>query len=93
MHLKEFIGDARLFHRGGDMLPYRYAQAWALVFYLHRQHREQFAEYVRSVAKRPAGLVLENEEEIRDFEAVFGPINDEFEQGWLKFVLSLPVKR
>jgi hypothetical protein len=93
LKLRDFVGDAHLFQRGGPMLTYRYAQAWALVFYLHRQHRQEFAAYVNLVAQRLPGRTLDPQREIRDFESVFGLVDAEFEQAWLKYIVSLPVKR
>ncbi len=85
----EFIGDDELFSRRHDDLTVLYAQSWGLVSYLHREHRESFAGYLRKLASRSPGEAVTPEREIAEFETAFGPIGPQLERRWVKFILRL----
>ncbi len=68
---------------------YYYAQAWGLTFYLQRTHREQLARYINALAKRTPGEPVAPEEELAQFEAVFGPVDARFERRWAAFIFNL----
>lgn len=91
--LKELIGDTDLFSRGDNPeIVYVYAQTWSLVHYLQRRHREKLADYIRQVARRRPGEEFTAQQEVAAFEAVFGPIDEQFQRRWLTFTLDLPYR-
>ncbi len=89
--LVDLIGNADVLRRGGPNTAYHYAQAWSLVYYLHRKHRGSLAAYTRLVSGREPGRRFSQEREIGDFESTIGPIDDELLSEWLEFILSLKV--
>lgn len=68
----------------------RYAQAWALVNYLHRHRGDAFARYMRRIAVRPPNERTNQQQRIADFEAEFGLPDDTFERDWLNSIFKLP---
>ncbi len=91
--LPTLISDADLFlERTNPRLVQHYSQAWSLVFYLQRAKREQFAEYLRVLNQRGVGAAVTPEQELADFQAVFGPVDERFERAWASFVLDLRFK-
>ena len=92
--LEELVGDSRVLLRRDDPnLNYRYAQCWSLVFHLHRHQREAFSKYAALVRRRPPGVLLDKRSEIAEFEAAFGPIDEAFEDAWIKFILGIQPRR
>jgi hypothetical protein len=71
-------------------LGYRYAEVWSLTFYLQCERREKLALYISLVAKRAAGELVTPEDELVQFETVFGPVDKRFERLWASFVLDQP---
>ena len=68
----------------------RYAQAWALVDYLHRTRADAFAVYVRRIATYPRNERTDRQHRITEFQSVFGSLDQAFEQLWIESVLNLP---
>ncbi len=68
---------------------YYYAQAWGLTFYLQRTQREELARYINALAKRTPGEPVAPEEELAQFEAVFGLVDARFERRWAAFIFNL----
>jgi len=58
----------------------RYAQAWALVDYLHRTRAEALAVYVRRIAAHPRNERTDRQHRITEFQSVFGPLDQASEQ-------------
>jgi hypothetical protein len=87
--LRRLVSDPTLFTRRADPnLVHHYSQAWALVCYLQRAKREQFAEYLRLLGQRQVGQAVAPEQEIADFESIFGPLDERFERRWAVFILT-----
>ena len=87
--LAELVSDPGLFTRhGADGVP-SYAQAWGLVYYLTRKHREPFAAYLRQLATRKPGVAVGPKREIDEFEFHFGPLDAQFQQAWVAYMLRL----
>lgn len=74
-------------------LRFGYAQAWALVFYLHREHREAFDGYLQAVSGRQPGEPGGPARERREFEAAFGLLDGAFQRRWLNYMLKLRLDR
>ncbi len=87
--LRDLIGNARLFgDRANGHIVYRYAQAWSLVCFLQRTERERFGEYLQLIQGRNVGQQPSFDEELADFQGVFGPINEGFERRWVTFIVE-----
>lgn len=87
--LRRFVSEPALFTVASDDATFRYAQAWGLVFYLQKKHRDAFAAYLARLAARAPGRRIDKERELHDFEAAFGPANDSMERDWLSHTLRL----
>jgi len=87
--LRALITRQDLFLQPHGDVPFRYAQAWALVYYLSRERREDFAGYLRRRAARGTPARLDPEFEVKAFEAAFGGIDAEMERNWIDFILRL----
>lgn len=91
--LRDLVGDTTLFNRRDDPnLVHYYSQAWALVFYLQRSRRAEFADYLRLLEQRKIGQDTTRASELADFESVFGPLDDDFQRRWASFIVSLRFK-
>jgi len=94
--LRDLVKNPRSLSRSNDdpNLLYRYAQSWALVFYLQRQYPEKWVKYVTIVAQRPLDVTFNADQETAQFETAFGQLDDEFQNRWIKFILGQqPSKR
>jgi len=74
-------------------LRFGYAQAWGLVYYLHREYREAFGGYLQAVSRRQPGEPVGSARERREFEAAFGPLDGAFQRRWLNYMLKLRLDR
>ncbi len=89
--IKELIALDSLAAPSREVSAARYAQAWALVRYLHQERGDDFAKYLRQLAGRKPDVSLSAEEETVQFEAAFGPLNENAERDLVRFVLGLPL--
>lgn len=87
--LKALISRQGAFGGSGNQQAYRYAQAWALVYYLDRAWHDDFVTYIRGLSSRRAGQPVEPEHEIAAFAASFGEPDAAYEQTWIKYMLRL----
>ena len=90
--LQQLIGDKQIFDTRRANVDGVYAEAWSLMHYLQRFRRDDLSVYLTVLAKRPTGRGYTREQELMQFEHVFGPITEDFQRRWLKYVLSLRVK-
>jgi hypothetical protein len=77
--------------RDKDTALEAYADSWALTFFLIRTHREQFFQYLKSLAKKAPLDQDSPEQRIADFQAIFGeivPLQEEF----VRYVRNLPAR-
>jgi len=74
----------------GSKRTFRYAQAWALVDYLHRTRREALASYLRRISAQTSNERTDRQHRITEFQSVFGTLDQAFEQLWIESVLNLP---
>lgn len=89
--LAELIGDAEVMAQRGDAnMNYRYAEAWSLVYYLNRFHREDFVGYLSDLRNRAPGETVGRQQEIQLFEKRFGAIDARLEDAWIGYMLSIP---
>jgi len=66
---------------------FRYAQSWALIFYLHHQQRDRFAKLLKSVTSRQPTTAPDL---IRRFEVALGPLDKQEGLACAAFALSQP---
>ncbi len=71
----------------GDDAAFRYAQSWALVFYLHNQHRARFAKLMKSVTSRQPTAAPDM---VRRFEEAVGPLDEHWDYACAAYALSQP---
>ncbi len=88
--LNELLTSPTLFDTRGEKGAGYYAEAWALVQYLHRAKTTPFAGYLKEIAARPAGKAIGSDAEIAEFERFFGKIDEHFVRQWARCILSLP---
>ncbi len=88
--LSALLTDPALFETRGRRGAACYAEAWALVHYLHRTRSKEFAEYLRRIAARPPDRSVRGPQEIAEFEEVFGKADEAFVRRWARYILSLP---
>jgi len=88
MALPDLIG-ADQFEGDGLTLAARYAQSWALVHYLHREHSRGFEKYLARLAARQTGHEISIQEELADFAAAFGPADTGVANAWVTYILRL----
>ncbi len=91
--LADLISDPKLFRESGENLAFRYAQAWALVYYLHRTRRDAFATYLRRLSTRIPGETAERLREIDEFQAAFGQPDEAFDRTLVRYMLRLRFDR
>lgn len=91
--LADLISDPKLFGESGGNIALRYAQAWALVYYLHRARRDAFATYLRRLSTRTPGETAERLREIDEFQAAFGEPDEAFQRAWVRYMLRLRFDR
>ena len=66
-----------------------YAQSWALAHFLYHRHRKEFGAYLRGLSLRKSGESRTADEELAEFEAAFGPVDESLERRWRDYVSEL----
>lgn len=62
-----------------------YCEAWALSWFLYREHRDQYVEYMRLISQKPLLTWDDGQQRLTDFEAVFGDVT-ELEREFLRWI-------
>ena len=91
--LVDLISKPGMFTAGGSQIAFRYAQAWSLVYYLNRKHRDSFSGYLARLARRKPGVRVGPQEEIEAFESHFGPLDARFQRAWIDYMMKLRLDR
>lgn len=91
--LRNLLADSTRFHSPNADSGFAYAQAWGLVFYLHRERRDGLARYARTVSQRRPGDPVDAEQSIQEFERALGPADAEFEGAWIRYLLAQRLDR
>lgn len=81
--VKDFISTADHFATKIDVA---YPQSWALIHYLNRTKRSRIRKYVELINKRPADYSPSPQQELADFEKVFGRLDENWVESWLKWM-------
>ena len=88
--LSDLVRFPSRFRAGGASSTSRYGQAWALVFYLGRNREKAFVTYVSQLSRRAPDRLITPEQELREFEAAFGPVSV-LQRQWVTYMLTLRV--
>jgi len=64
-----------------------YAEAWALTWFLLREHREGFVNYVRRIAAKRILVAVTPQDRLQDFRESFGKTPNELEREFLRYVI------
>ncbi len=84
----DLIADRELL-AGGGKIAFRYAQAWALVYYLERRFRDELTAYVKQTSRREPGDPIGRRRNIEEFRDLFGDPDDAFDRAWIRYMLKL----
>jgi len=87
---RELVSESSLFNPDAGSAETAYAQAWLLAWFGVREQPERLREYIRRVRMRSDPAHAPAQAELRDFEAVFGPIDGAFDARLRRFEQSLP---
>ncbi len=85
--LKHFVLNNMAWYQG-----YNYPRGWAVVYYLYTKHRKGLGEYIRRIYEREPGEEPGYTELEKEFEDIFGRIDDKWVADFYKFLDSLPVR-
>jgi len=88
--LKSFILDNAVFLRGGGST---YSLGWGLVNYLWNKKRDKYAEYLRIISLRQPGVDVSYTQREKEFEDLFGNVDDKWIENWYAYLDSLQLKR
>ena len=69
-----------------------YPLGWAMVYYLWKEHRDGYGKYLQTVFGREEDFRMTNTEREKEFEDIFGVVNDEWVNKFYKFLDSLQLK-
>lgn len=89
--LPELIQRPELLRTRGELGSRAYAEAWALVHYLHRVRTDGFAAYIAEIAKRPKGVEVSPDAELELFRKYLGEPDDVLVRRWMHYILALGV--
>jgi hypothetical protein len=89
LSLVDLIGRPDAFATGGGAAVYHYAEAWALVYYLHQEHPEAFVAYLRRAGARPGGEPATPNGALDAFRDAFGAPDAAFERRWVARIATL----
>lgn len=82
--LRQLVSSADVFAVEPERQLLRYAQAWSLVYYLQRERRAEFAQYVQALARRTPDDQMTEAARLNEFEQAFGPVDRAMERDWLE---------
>ncbi|MBI1824812.1 MAG: DUF1570 domain-containing protein [Planctomycetes bacterium] len=86
----------RLFNRNDGAVNLRYAESWALVYFLAHEHSKGFHEYLQKVVTAAKddgpGAGTSSKRDLDSFRASFGPIDEALQRRFVRFILKLPVR-
>jgi hypothetical protein len=85
---KLFIIDNNMW-QGGNSYPL----GWALTYYLFKEHRDEYAAYLRDIFGREADVYMSHGDREKEFEQHFGRVDDEWIEDYHDFLESLHVKQ
>jgi hypothetical protein len=87
---KNFIIDNGDWQR---RFPNGYPLGWALVYYLWKQHRAGYAKYCKAVYDREEDVELTKSDREKEFEDIFGRMDEKWLKDFYAFLDSLQVRK
>jgi hypothetical protein len=89
--MRDFILHDSMWHAGGAA---SYPIGWALVRYLYKTQREEFAEFMRLLAEREndRGVRVPITEKLGQLEEIFGKLDDEWIQGFKDYIGDMTLR-
>lgn len=87
--LVDLISDPKAFQAGGDLILFRYAQAWGLVYDLNRNRPDDLAAYLILLSQREPRKAFTPRQSLAEFESIFGQVNDDFQIAWINRMARL----
>jgi hypothetical protein len=66
-----------------------YAESWALTYYLIRNHKDAYVDYLARIGAKPRLIWNDGEQRLADFQAAFGEDLEALEQNFLQYTLRL----
>lgn len=87
---QRLVSDSALFAQRGPQMSSVYACSWAMIHYLFRARRDEFAGYTRELQQRQPGRRFTPDQELTLFERYFGPIDDAFVKRWGSYLTRQP---
>lgn len=89
--LKAFIGNPE--GKGGSMLSSGgYARSWSLCYFLMKRRSKELTKFAGLIRKRAARQPVAPEQDLKDFESCFGPVNSAFVRKYTEFIAKLPYR-
>ena len=86
--LRSLLEDDKRFRDPQQSLD-AYAEAWALTYFLLRQHPRQYIDYLRTLSKKKPLVWDSPETRLAEFTAVFGSV-DRLEAELLRYMARVP---
>lgn len=91
---KLFLIDNNMWYtamgRGGAGLSY--PLGWSMVYYLYKNHQDEYAKYMKKVFGREPDFRMTPTEREAEFEEIFGTVDDDWVNRYYKFLDSLTVR-
>jgi len=89
---KLFLIDNNMWYTGMGRGMYSYPLGWAMVYYLWKEKREEYAKYLQTVFGREEDFRMTPTEREKEFEDIFGVVDEEWVKKFYKFMDSLVLK-
>ncbi|OWY72989.1 hypothetical protein B7486_01185 [cyanobacterium TDX16] len=89
---KTMLTEPGQLYGNDDQLTRGYAHAWAMAQFVTRQRPEQFKKYVDLLNARQPGAAVDAEQELSDFESIFGKVDAPFIKRWKQYIMNLPYR-
>ncbi len=91
---KRFIIDNSMWtHPPKGGVAASYCLGWSLVYYLWKTHRLEYGKYCKAVYEREEDVEMSNSDREKEFENLFGRVDEEWIKNFYKFLDSLQLKR
>ncbi len=91
---KRFIIDNQMWRqppKGNE--AHSYCLGWGLVYYLWKEHRAGYATYCQVVYDREEDVEMTNAEREKEFEDIFGRVDEKWVERFYKFLDGLQLKK
>lgn len=89
---KVMLSEPGQLYGNDDQLTRGYAHAWAMAQFVTRQRPEQFKKYIDLLNARQPGSATDAEQELSDFESIFGKVDAPFIKRWKQYIMNLPYR-